>query len=200
MEVALSTKVVELAVSDIHPYEGAHDTTRAIPVIAASIRKYGLQQPIVIDKSHTIICGNALYKAAVEVGMERVPCLVKDDLTEEQVKQYRIADNKTSEFARWNQKKLSKELTYLGSPLDLQFCFDENLKHALGFEAPVLHKDYKEKTIERKEEAPTEAQVAAKDTAYREQIRSVEKSLEAKSLNYFEYTCSKCGKTVTIKR
>lgn len=191
-------KVVEIAVSEITPYEGSHNTEAVIDMLRESIKQFGIQQPIVLDGNNVIVAGNGVYRAAVLEGYEKVPCMVLTNLTEDEIAEYRIADNKTSEFARWNEKKLRKELSYLQSPDSLQFCFDENIKAMLGIDNPIIPK------IEKKvSEQPTKQSIALneeqKAKQFKEQLKQVDKELEAKPREYIEYVCSSCGKKVVIK-
>ncbi|KRM82034.1 hypothetical protein FC35_GL001592 [Limosilactobacillus coleohominis DSM 14060] len=78
--------------------------------MAKSIKEFGWQQPIVVDKDNVIIVGHTRYKAAKKLGLTKVPVVVASDLTPKQVKAYRLADNKTGEQAVWNNKELLQEL------------------------------------------------------------------------------------------
>ena len=85
----------------------------AIKAVAASIREFGFRQPIVVDETGTIIVGHTRYKAALLLGMEKVPVHVAKDLTPAQIKAYRLADNKTAEIADWDHDRLVEELLEL---------------------------------------------------------------------------------------
>ena len=82
----------------------------AVDYVANSIHDFKWQQPIVIDRDNVIVVGHTRYKAAQKLGHKEVPCIVADDLTPKQVKAYRIADNKTSDFSIWDNKLLLEEL------------------------------------------------------------------------------------------
>lgn len=93
-------KIVEKRLDEIRPYENnPRRNDEAVQYVAESIKTFGWKQPIVIDKDGVIIVGHTRYKAAQSLGIEKVPCLIADDLTPEQVKAYRIADNKVSDFS-----------------------------------------------------------------------------------------------------
>ena len=124
--------IVEKNVDELTPSEYSHKTANAIESLKESIDKFGIQQPSIIDDNNRIIAGNAVYKAAVEYGYKTIPCVVVTDLSEQEIRKYRIVDNKTGEFAQWNEEKLNKELSYLQNPNDLQFCFDEDLFRRLN--------------------------------------------------------------------
>jgi DNA modification methylase len=98
-------------ITDIRPYEkNPRLNDDAVDAVAASIREFGFRQPIVVDTEGVIICGHTRYKAALKLGLEKVPVHVAKDLTPEQIKAYRIADNKTAELAEWNYDLLPIEL------------------------------------------------------------------------------------------
>src|ERR671925_2234981 len=89
--------------SDIKPYAGnPRLNDDAVAAVAASIREFGFRQPIVVDAEGVIICGHTRYKAAEQLGLEKVPVHVAKDLTPEQIKAYRIADNKSAELSDWD--------------------------------------------------------------------------------------------------
>lgn len=85
----------------------------AVPAVAESIKEFGFKVPIVIDSNNVIIAGHTRYKASKLLGLEEVPCIVADDLTEEQVKAFRLVDNKVAEIAEWDFDKLEIELSSL---------------------------------------------------------------------------------------
>lgn len=100
-----------MSVNDIIPYENnPRDNEDAVDKVAASLREFGFKQPIVVDKDNIVIVGHTRLKAAKKLNMSEVPVLVADDLTDEQVKGYRLADNKTAEFAEWDAELLNFEL------------------------------------------------------------------------------------------
>ena len=82
----------------------------AVDVVAASIKEFGFKNPIIIDKENVIIAGHTRLKAAKKLGLEEVPVIRVEDLTENQIKAFRIADNKTAEFAEWDFELLEIEL------------------------------------------------------------------------------------------
>jgi len=110
----------------IRPYENnPRINDQAVDAVAASLREFGFRQPIVVDDDGLIVVGHTRWKAAVKLGLEKIPVHVATELTAEQVKAYRIADNQTASIAEWDYDLLPIELT------DLQAMnFDLNL---LGF-------------------------------------------------------------------
>lgn len=121
-------KVQNTKLSDIKPYENnPRINDNAVDKVAKSIEEFGFQQPIVVDKTHVIIIGHTQYKASQKLGLQEVPVVVADMLSDEQVKAYRLADNKTNEFAEWDYGLLNIEL---GDILDIDmsdFGFAENV-------------------------------------------------------------------------
>ncbi len=119
--------------SDIKPYDkNPRLNDEAVDAVAASLREFGFRQPIVVDADSVIICGHTRWKAAQKLGLEKVPVHVARDLSPEQIKAYRIADNQTASLAEWNYDLLPLELA------DLQAAnYDLGL---LGFDAEELAK------------------------------------------------------------
>lgn len=123
-------KIEELQLSEITPYEkNPRRNDNAVEYVAESIRKFGFKVPLVIDANGVIVTGHTRYKAAQQLGMKTVPCIRATDLTSEQIKAFRLADNKVAEFASWDFELLQGELQELeGLNFDLT---------NLGFDKPV---------------------------------------------------------------
>lgn len=104
-------KILNIRIDQIRPYEkNPRINDEAVKYVANSIKEFGFKQPIVIDKNNVIVAGHTRYKAAMELGLESVPCIMADDLTDEQVKAYRLADNKVAEASEWDFDLLNNEL------------------------------------------------------------------------------------------
>ncbi len=92
-------------IDQVKPYPGnPRQNDEAVDAVAASLREFGLRQPIVVDAEGVIIVGHTRFKAAQKLGLAQVPVHVATDLTPAQVKAYRIADNQTAsiaEFSSW---------------------------------------------------------------------------------------------------
>lgn len=118
--------IVYKSVDELREYENnPRNNDNAVAAVAASIDLAGFKVPIVIDTAGVIIAGHTRLKAAKKLGMQAVPCIVADDLTEEQIRAFRLADNKVSELAEWDEEKLDMELALL-SELDMSvFGFDD---------------------------------------------------------------------------
>lgn len=103
--------IKELEIDKVTPYsQNARLNDEAVEYVANSIKKFGFQQPIVLDKNNVIIAGHTRWRAAKKLGMEKVPVVIAARLNDEAVKAYRLADNKTAEIADWDYDKLFAEL------------------------------------------------------------------------------------------
>lgn len=119
-------KVEAKSIDEIKPYENnPRDNDDAVDAVANSIKEFGWQQPIVIDNEGVIIAGHTRYKAAQKLGLKHVPVVVADNLTPDQVKAYRLADNKTAELADWDMDLLNDELDQIRDIDMSDFGFDE---------------------------------------------------------------------------
>lgn len=137
-------QIIEKSINDLTPYENnPRKNDKSVDYVANSISQFGFKVPIVIDSSGVIVAGHTRYKAAVKLKMETVPCIVADDLTDEQIKAFRLADNKVGEFSEWDFELLSDELDGI---LDLDmsdFGFD------LSFDdEEIKEDDFEEETPE----------------------------------------------------
>ncbi len=107
--------------SSIRPYErNPRNNEPAVNAVAASIQAFGFLVPIVIDKDGVIVAGHTRYQAAKLLNLERVPTILADDLTEDEVKAFRLADNKTAELAVWDMDLLDQELAELDGLIDME--------------------------------------------------------------------------------
>ena len=100
-----------IKVEDLKPYENnPRFNDDAVEYVANSIKEFGFKVPIVVDKDNVIVAGHTRYKASLELDLKEVPCIVADDLNDEQIKAFRLADNKVSEKSQWNFDLLTDEL------------------------------------------------------------------------------------------
>lgn len=112
-------------VEDLIPYgNNPRFNDDAVDGVASSIERFGFKVPIVVDRDNIIVAGHTRWKACKKLGLETVPCIVADDLTPEQVKAFRLADNKVSELADWDFAKLEEELSALAD-MDLDFTMSD---------------------------------------------------------------------------
>ena len=122
--------IIQKDIADLIPYsKNPRKNDRAVDKVASSIREFGFKVPIVIDKNGVIVAGHTRMKAAKKLGMKEVPCIVADDLTDDQIKAFRLADNKTAEFAEWDIDLMTAELEEINmsefAEIDMsQFGFD----------------------------------------------------------------------------
>lgn len=121
-------QITELPIKELKPYaNNPRKNDAAVQAVANSIKEFGFKVPIVIDKNNEIVCGHTRYKAAKKLKLKKVPCVVADDLSEEQIKAYRLADNKVGELAEWDLELLAEELSDITELNMEDFGFDLDL-------------------------------------------------------------------------
>ena len=104
-------EIIYKKVGDLIPYEkNPRKNTKAVKYVANSIEEFGFRVPIVIDSNNVVVCGHTRLMATKQLGIEEVPCIVADDLTDEQIKAFRLADNKVAEQSEWDLNLLNEEL------------------------------------------------------------------------------------------
>lgn len=169
-------KVENVSIQDVKPYtKNPRKNDDGVDAVANSIKEFGWQQPIVVDKDKVIIVGHTRYKAAKKLGMDKVPVVVADGLSPEQVKAYRLADNKTGELTDWDMGLLDDELADIADIDMSDFGFDEENN------APKFDDEYSQKTdaIEYKpheKEKPSISELA--DTTKYEEVKQYINSLD----------------------
>ena len=138
-------QIVEKRVDELVPYENnPRNNDGGVEYVANSIREFGFKVPIVIDADGVIVAGHTRHKAAQELGLETVPCIVADDLTPEQIKAFRLADNKTGEMAEWDFGLLNLELDEIADIDMTGFGFE--IEDHYTEDAPEAFKEYGEET------------------------------------------------------
>lgn len=152
-------------------------TDEAVDYVAGIIKEVGFISPLVVTEDGEIVCGHVSARAARRAGLTEVPCVIADDLTEDQIKAFRLADNKTASMAIWDTDKLLEEMRkLLGSQFTLESMgFDPKMLGAVGSELST--------------QVPTDVDnsVEIKDT-------SVELDLDGDfGDEAFEHTCPHCG-------
>lgn len=158
--------VIEKAVSELKEYRhNPRNNDGAVEAVAESIKQFGFKVPIIIDGRGEIIAGHTRKKAAERLGLASVPCIVADDLTPEQIKAFRLADNKTGELADWDFSALEKELEELTA-------FDVDMS-AFGFFD--FDDDYFDSIFNPISEEQTEQKQAQETRAEREEMQEEEK-------------------------
>lgn len=125
-------KIEYVKIDDIKPYENnPRHNEKAIDYVVDSIKNFGFKVPVIIDENNILITGHTRIEAAKKLKIKEVPAIKANDLTEQQVKAFRIADNKVSDYSIWDNKKLLQELE------DLDF------EIFTGFEKSDLFEDIK---------------------------------------------------------
>lgn len=121
--------IVEKRLDEIRPYaNNPRKNDEAVEAVANSIREFGWKQPIAVDADGVIIVGHTRYKAAQMLGLETVPVLVADDLSDDKARAYRLADNKTNELAEWDLSALEMELAQIDMDMS-EFGFDSIIQY-----------------------------------------------------------------------
>lgn len=178
-------QVEQIPINRIKPYwRNPRHNDEAVAAVRESITRYGFNVPIVLDPKYVIIAGHTRYKASLELGLTQVPCVVVE-LDEAKAKEYRIADNKTSEMAGWNMDNLIPELREIDSLEDFQVFFNDiDLSNMfsevdMDFSPPPDEEiqDHKEKT----------------DTFFEEKVKD-------KIDSYVEVVCPECGHEFYVDR
>lgn len=120
-------EIVMKSIEELVAYENnPRKNDDAVDAVAHSIQSFGFKVPIIIDRQNVIVAGHTRVKAGKKLGLTMIPCIIADDLNEEQIKAFRLADNKTAEIASWDRKKLEEELKNIDwDTIDMEmFGFD----------------------------------------------------------------------------
>lgn len=116
-------EIKNIDIHDLKPYKyNPRDNSEAIEVVANSIQEFGFKVPIVVAGDMTIIAGHTRLEAAKIIGLKEVPCIIADDLSDSQIKAFRVADNKIAEIAEWDRDLLVTEMEEL---LNLDFDMEK---------------------------------------------------------------------------
>lgn len=120
-------EIIYLSLNQVKPYENnPRINDDAVEMVAKSIEEFGFKNPIIVDSNMIIIAGHTRLKAAERLGIEEIPVIIADDLTDDQANALRLVDNKTSELAQWDFEKLKLELDNINMDmLDFDFNYDE---------------------------------------------------------------------------
>ncbi len=159
----LRSKITIMALTDITPYENnPRNNEEAVEKVANSIKEFGFNQPIVVDKDNVIIVGHTRYLAAQELGLTEAPVIVAGNLSDEQARAYRLADNKTGELAGWDFEKLALELEQIEG-LDMGDFGFENAADIKWADVPELDEESYEEPSKEKLECPKCHHIAGKE-------------------------------------
>lgn len=126
----MKEQITYMNVDELVPYENnPRNNKKAVDKVAKSIEEFGFKVPIVVDENNVIVAGHTRLLASKQLGLESVPVIVAKELTDEQIKAFRLADNKVSEFSKWNEDKLRDELKQLEMDMtEFGFEFTELLE------------------------------------------------------------------------
>ena len=142
--------IIEKEIGELIPYDyNPRRNSEAVEYVANSIKEFGFKVPIIIDKNNVIVAGHTRWLAGQSLGLERVPCIVADDLTEDQIRAFRLADNKVSEIAGWDLDLLAEELSFIDIDMT-DFGFEVS-----DWEAPEEPKERTEPTTEETDDLVT---------------------------------------------
>lgn len=141
--------IINKKINELIPYaNNPRNNEEAVKYVANSIKEFGFKVPIIIDKNNEIVAGHTRLKAAKELGLKEVPCIIADDLTDEQIKAFRLADNKVSEQSQWDFNLLDEELNDLDIDMEVfGFLKEEKLDLDDFFEDNTTQKEKKEEVI-----------------------------------------------------
>lgn len=165
---------------DLIPYENnPRINDYAVKKVMESIKEYGFTNPIIVDADMVIIAGHTRREASILAELDRVPYIVRDDLTPEQVKAYRIADNKLAELSNWDDELLKKEL------FELQ-AVDYSLE-VMGFTEIDLKEIFTEKEVPKEKKKKEEKTTLPMLRFGSNSVRITEDELVMLSNRYNEY-------------
>ena len=134
-------QIVEKKVTELKAYEkNPRKNDNAVEPVAESIKEFGFKVPIIVDKDNVIVAGHTRLKTAKKLGMKTVPCIVADDLTPEQIKAFRVADNSSAQIASWDLELLKDELMDLDFDMAL-FGLEKEIKDIERIFAPEIIED-----------------------------------------------------------
>ena len=118
--------IVYRPLDELVPYiRNPRNTEKAVNKVAASIQAFGFLVPIALDKDNVIVAGHVRLLAARKLGLEQVPTVTLEDLTEDEIRAFRLVDNRVSEMAVWDEPLLAEAIDFIGDEIDMmQFGFD----------------------------------------------------------------------------
>lgn len=197
-------KIQEINIDALKPYANnpRKNDGKAVEAVAKSITDFGFKVPILVTKDYEIISGHTRLKAAKKLGMTKIPCIVDEDLTEAQIKAFRIADNKVAEEATWDFFALAKELNEIEG---LDFSLDttgfsesetENILELISKddeENPVVYKPTYE---------PTQSQRLVSEDEFKEKEQKLSEQFTYKNVrrqNYNTVVCPECGNEFDVE-
>ena len=173
----------EIATSRLKEYENnPRNNDLAVEKVKYSIERFGFLFPVVIDVNYVIVAGHTRVRACKELGIQSIPCIIADDLTEEQINFFRLVDNKTSEYSDWDFEKLKEELEVIDLTLEENQLLLERFE--LSTEVFDIEPEQAEikitafnfmgvKESKPKEKKPTVSTIKSEESTQPEEINSV---------------------------
>ena len=147
--MGIKKQIVYKKLDEIYPYaNNPRFNDDAVEYVKNSIKEFHFQNPIIISPNGEIIAGHTRYKASLELGLKEVPCIVADDLNEEQIKAFRLADNKVGEIANWDYELLDEELENI---LDIDMSLFDFNNVDLNLDTEIERRDLSENDFEKYE-------------------------------------------------
>ena len=178
-------------IDDIVPYENnPRHNADAIEPLKESIRQFGFKVPMILDKENVIVAGHTRYEAAKALGMTEVPVIYANDLSEDQVRKFRLVDNKTAEFAGWDFSKLEKELAELDFG---EYNFDFYVEEENLTDYFTVNLTNSSTPVNSFIPADNNNKNASSEGAYYENSPSIDYGVGAQEVEYKKIQCPHCG-------
>ncbi len=212
-------KIKQIDIEEIKPYGNNPRVIgdNAIDEVAKSISEFGFRNPIIVDKNNVIIAGHTRYLASKKLGMEKIPCLVADDLTEKQIKAFRIADNKVAEKSKWDYFSLAIEVKDILGDDNMDEVNEligfgqrevENILSLVKTETIDLDTDFgeQEKTVQpdvnvyNPQLEPKQAQRVVTDEDIERQQEKLDNQFKSTLLDYEDIICPNCAHTFKMRK
>jgi len=206
--IDVSKKIVMKPITEVKPYvRNPRKNEKTVKLLVDIIPKVGFNVPLVIDKNGIIVKGHARYAAAIQLGMDSVPCVVTD-ADEEAIKLDRIADNKISEFSEWVTDELLHEVDMLNIDFDLtelglpSVAFDDipepDFDEPSGGDDPERAEKYKKFLEEQQAKEEARLKKRVEQAAGRMTPDAVAEE-NKKYQKYWKVVCPECGKVIYVK-
>ena len=156
-------------IRDLKPYKknAKKHNKEQVEQIANSIKEFGFTQPVIIDKNNEVVAGHGRILGAKKAGLKQVPTICLEELTEEQIKAYRLVDNKLNE-SEWDFSLLDEELGILSEDIDMEL---------FGFEFDEIEEDEQKKKVEFEIKEKYEVHIICKDEKQMEQVYNKTKGM-----------------------
>jgi hypothetical protein len=179
----MKMKITEVEMSSIRPYwRNPRDNAPAVDAVVKSIEQYGFNVPIVLDKKNVIIAGHTRYKALQKMGVDKVSCIVSN-MSDSKAKEFRIADNKTSELSGWDLDSLLSELKEIDDIDDMELFFpDIDLNTMISLPDGVI---------------PDDVDISKREDELGEMFKERNEIVIGE---YLELVCPECGESFTVNR